>query len=163
MSDSLATYLHDHLAGSHFAIRLLDMMIDDFAGEPLGVFAAELRAEVEEDQATLERIVQRVGPTHFNLAEAAGWLAQKASQWKLRRDDDKNGSLGSFESLETLSLGIRGKEALWKALARIRQFDATVPPLDFDELIARAQDQFRRVEERRLNLVPATFGFQTVS
>ena len=27
MSDPLATYLHDHLAGSHFAVKLLDSLV----------------------------------------------------------------------------------------------------------------------------------------
>jgi hypothetical protein len=36
MSDPLATYLHDHLAGSNFAIELLDSLRDQYSGEPLG-------------------------------------------------------------------------------------------------------------------------------
>lgn len=159
MSDALATYLHDHLAGSHFAIKLLDSLIEQHADNPIGEFAANIRAEIREDQATLEQIVERVGNTHFSLAEAAGWIAEKASQFKLRRQESANGDFGSFEAIETLSLGIRGKEALWKTLTKVREFDATIPPLNFQALITRAREQFERTEQLRLRLISPTFGF----
>ena len=48
-------------------------------------------------------------------------------------------------ALETLSLGILGKRALWRVL---RQIPANLN-LDFDGLIQRAEDQFERVERMR--------------
>ena len=108
MSDALRIYLHDHLAGSHFAIELLESLHDKYKDEALGTFALTISAEVKRDQNTLQSIVEKVGPAHLDLTEAAGWLAEKASRLKLRRDDP-SGGIGTFEALETLALGIRGK------------------------------------------------------
>jgi hypothetical protein len=157
MNDPLATYLHDHLAGSQFAIKLLDSLHDQYRNEELGNFALTLCAEVKRDQEILEAIVDRIGKVHLDLSEAAGWLAEKASQIKLHRDH-AGGGLGTFEALETLSLGIRGKLALWDALPRIRDFDKRIPDQDFEQLAERAEDQYSRVEQHRLRLIHATFG-----
>jgi hypothetical protein len=53
MSDPLATYLHDHLAGAVVAINLLEALRDQHDGELLGQFAAEQLVEVEADRAVL--------------------------------------------------------------------------------------------------------------
>jgi hypothetical protein len=157
MNDPLSSYLHDHLAGSHFAINLLDSLHDQYRGEELGNFASNLCAEIKRDQQILEQIIQRVGKPHLDLPEAAGWLAEKASQIKLHRDH-KGVGLGTYEAFETLSLGIRGKLALWRALSRIRDFDKRIPAQDFEQLAERAEDQYAQVEQRRLQLIPMTFG-----
>ncbi len=156
MSAPLATYLHDHLAGSHFAIKLLDSLHEQYLGEDLGDFAAAIRAEVKKDQQTLQTIIDQVGTTHLDLTEAAGWLVEKTTQFKLQRDDSRGG-LGTFEALETLTLGIRGKRALWKVLPKIREVDQRIPDLDFEHLRVRADDQFSLVEDQRLKLAPFTF------
>ena len=101
------------MAGSHFAIELLDSLHNQYRDEPLGRFAMALKIDGQQDQATLNEIIDRVGKSHLDLKEAAGWFAEKVSQLKLRRDDS-GGGIGTFEALETLMLGIRGKFALWQ-------------------------------------------------
>jgi len=157
MTDPLAIYLHDHLAGSHFAIKLLNSLHDQYKEEELGAFALGLSAEIKKDQVTLENIIDYVGRTSLDLTEATGWLVEKVSQFKLQRDDSEVG-LGTFEALETLTLGIKGKQALWRALSTIRAVDPRVPEYDYDELAARADDQFAQVEAKRLDLARTTFG-----
>jgi hypothetical protein len=157
MQDSLATYLHDHLAGSHFAIEILGSIEKQYPGDELAQFARALSVDVKQDQELLEQIIERVGKTRLDLMEAVGWLAEKASQLKLRRDDPGKG-LGTFEALEMLTLGIRGKSALWKALPMIRAIDARIPDFDFDHLMTRAEEQFDRAEEQRLKVARITFG-----
>jgi hypothetical protein len=83
-------------------------------------------AEVAQDQKTLEEIIHQVGTAHLDLKESVGWLAERASQFKSRRDDSGAG-LGTFEALEVLTLGIRGKLALWQALPSIRRVDSRIP------------------------------------
>ena len=154
MADALASYLHDHLAGSHFAIKLLDSLHQQYCDDDLGNFALAIRAEVKQDQETLEGIIEHVGKANLDLTEAAGWLVERASKFKLQRDDSSGGLV---EALETLTLGIRGKLALWKALPVIREADQRIPDLDFEELGVRAEDQFAQVEEQRLQLARSTF------
>jgi len=156
VSDPLATYLHDHLAGSHFAVKLLDSLHDQYRDEELGKFAAALCADVKQDQDDLQEIVDQVGRAHLDLTEASGWFVEKASQLKLQRDNSGVG-LGTFEALETLGLGIRGKWALWQALPVIREFDARIPDRDFEKLAARADEQYARVERQRIQLIRSSF------
>jgi hypothetical protein len=61
MSDPLATYLHDHLAGSNFALELLKNLHDQHAGDSLGQFAAVLLIEIEEERQVLQRIIDQIG------------------------------------------------------------------------------------------------------
>jgi hypothetical protein len=156
MNDTLATYLHDHLAGSHVATQLLESLQEQYRDEPLGAFALAMAADVKQDQDLLQAIIDHVGHAHMDLAAATGWLVEMASRLKLRRDESGAG-LGTFEALETLALGIQGKLSLWKILPRVREFDARIPEYDFDRLAARAQEQYGRAEEQRARLVRSTF------
>src|SRR3954451_1211107 len=153
MSDPLATYLHDHLAASHFAVELLKNLHEQHAGEPLGPFAAALLGEVEEDRQVLQQIVDRVGTEASALKEATAWVGEKVSRFKLRHASA--GEVGTLEALETLALGILGKRALWRALSVIAPTYVRVRGEDFDTLAARAEAQHARVEERRLQVAGA--------
>jgi hypothetical protein len=156
MSDPLATYLHDHLAGSHFAIQLIDALRERQANKDLSEFANILKADITQDQDTLQGIVDAVGKIRVDVKEAAGWLSEKASRLKLQQDESGTG-LGTFEALETLSLGIRGKQALWRVLPVVRGLDKRIPELDYEMLARRAEEQFSRVEDRRLELARTAF------
>jgi hypothetical protein len=103
MTDPLAVYLHDHLAG--------------FRGAPLGNFAAAILPEIEQDREVLKGIVDRLGEGHADLKEAAAWFAEKASRFKLARDKGD-------------ALGIQGKASLWSALFVISQQDNRVRGAD---------------------------------
>ncbi len=154
MNDPLATYLHDHMAGSNFAVDLLESLRDEHSGEPLGQFAAALLIEIEKDRAVLQRIIDRVGKGSANLKQAAAWLGEKVSRFKLSRG--AAGEFGTFEALETLALGILGKLSLWEALAVVADTEDRVRDVNFEELIARAHEQHARVEENRLRYARTT-------
>jgi hypothetical protein len=153
MSDSLAIYLHDHLAGSNFAVELLEFLRNQHAGQPLGDAAAALSAEVAEDRKVLQGIIGRVGNSVPILKEASAWVAEKLSELKLRQGD-----LGTFEALEALALGILGKDALWRALGALGDADPRLCGVDFSQLSARAEQQHSRAEELRLQWVRAAFA-----
>ncbi|MGI9074017.1 MAG: hypothetical protein ACR2JB_22480 [Bryobacteraceae bacterium] len=155
MSDPLATYLHDHLAGSNFAIELLGSLRDQYSGELLGGFAAALLIEIAEDRQILQTILDPIGKTSPDLKQAAAWLGEKVSRFKLKRGSG-NG-LGSFQALETLGLGILGKLALWRALAVIAENDDRVRGADLQQLIKRAEEQHARLEESRLQMARTVF------
>ena len=58
-------------------------------------------------------------------------------------------SLLRMHELETLSLGIAGKQALWEAL-RVAPESAAIANLDLDDLHERARSQRERVEMERI-------------
>jgi hypothetical protein len=148
MSNPLATYLHDHLAGAAFAIDLLNALQDCYSGEPLGQLAAGLLVEVEQDRATLQQIIDRVGKESPDLKQAAAWLAEKVSRLKLNHDEPDG--LGTLQALETLALGIHGKRALWQALSVVPEIHNRIGKVDLEQLIVRAERQHTQAEESRL-------------
>jgi hypothetical protein len=161
MQDALQIYLHDHLAGSGFAVELLETLEQSYPDREIGVFARGVLQEVREDRGTLDRLIERVGKSSIDLKDASAWIAEKASRAKLRHDDPVG--IGAFEAIEMLSLGILGKLALWQALSRIAQVDPRVVGQDYASLAARAKDQFARVEEYRLRLASETFAGKPVT
>ncbi len=148
MSDPLATYLEDHLAGATYAIDLLGALRDRHAGESLGQFSAAMLVEVEADTAILKDLAERIGSTHSGLKAASGWIAEKVSRLKLKHDGAHG--LGTFQALEFLAVGIQGKLALWRALSEVSPGDPRLQHLDLDHLAERAEIQHSRMEERRL-------------
>lgn len=149
MSDPLAAYLHDHLAGSNFAIELLKNLEQRHAGDPLAAFAAAELPLLLEDRLIVQGIVDRIGAEAPTLKEAAAWVAEKASRFKLKHPGSR--AYGAFESLELLAIGVHGRVALWRALALMRG-DERLGDHEFDALAARAQQQHDRVEQQRLHL-----------
>lgn len=150
MSDPLATYLNDHMAGASLAIDLLKAMKERHSDESLSQFATSILVEVEEDEETLRSFAKNIDSGSNVVKEAAAWLTEKASRLKLGASS--SGDFGTFEALEFLSLGIQGKLSLWTALQLVAESDARLTVLDLEKLIVRAKAQHARVEERRLSL-----------
>lgn len=147
MSRNLETYLHDHLAGAQFATSLLaDMAAQDFDAE-IATFANRLLREIEEDQRVVEDILSRLDSTPSVLKEASAWIAQKMGRAKLQVGSDP---FSIFEAFEVLSIGIQGKQALWKALGAVASEKESLRTLDFSALASRALEQYERVERRRI-------------
>jgi hypothetical protein len=145
--DSLPIYLRDHLAGAAAAIEILEALRDGHAGEPLGRFAEGLLMDIDLDRKTLETLAERVGAGSSVLKETTAWLGAKLARFKLGPSED----LGTLEALETVGLGILGKQALWDALKTVAPTDARLSGVDLGHLTERARTQHARVEERRLD------------
>jgi hypothetical protein len=144
MNEQLAVYLNDHLAGARFAIELLERLHDANSGQSLGLFANQLLIKIDEDRAVLQGIADRLGDGGSTLKQAAAWMTEKLSRLKLRLESDSK--LGVFETLETLSLGILGKRALWRLLSELSATNSFLKEINFQELISRAESQHGEVE-----------------
>jgi len=152
ISDALQTYLADHLAGAVHAIELLKNLQDKYKNETLGHFAASLLSAIEADKKVLEDLAKQVGGGPSTVKDAISWAGERFSRLKLRHDDEE--SLGTFQALETLSLGIRGKLALWRALAVVAACEERLRGPDYEALSRRAQDQYEEVDRKRMELAP---------
>jgi hypothetical protein len=148
MSDPLSTYLHDHLGGAKAAIDLLEAMRDGHKDQPLKDFAAYLLVDVQADRDTLQRLADKVGSGSNALKEFAGWFAEKATRLKLGQGS--GGDFGTFEALEFLALGVRGKMGMWQALEVAAVGDTRLSGCDFKHLAARAEAQYQQVEQKRI-------------
>jgi hypothetical protein len=149
MSDPLATYLHDHLGGARAAIELLAAMREQQKDKSLGDFAAHLLAEVEADRDTLQRLAEKVGGGSNLIKELTGWLGEKATRLKVGTTNP----FATFEALEFLALGVRGKLGMWLALDVAASDDPRLSGYDFKELAARAEAQYQQVEQQRMQMV----------
>lgn len=155
--ENLSSYLNDHLAGSVGALELLDRLIDTCQGKPLERFFRELRDEIAADQETLKELIGSLGEKESAVRKAGAWVVEKFSRAKIQLSETREGEIGLFLALEGLALGIRGKQALWRALAGA---SATVPQLrrlNYDELEQRAVEQYERVEAKRLEVAREVF------
>jgi hypothetical protein len=150
MSDPLVTYLEDHKAGAGLAIALLKKMKAGTNDESLRQFAEYILAGIEEDEETLQNLAREIGAGSNMMKEAAAWVSEKASRVKL--GTGITGDFGTFEALEFLALGIQGKLHLWYALQVVAVTDARLRALDFKFLISRVEEQYAKMEERRLAL-----------
>jgi hypothetical protein len=148
MSDPLSTYLHDHLGGAKAAIDLLEAMRDGHKDQPLKDFAASLLIEVQADRDTLQRLAEKIGSGSNVLKEFSGWFAEKATRLKLGQGS--GGDFGTFEALEFLALGVRGKMGMWRALDVAAVGDTRLSGCDFKQLAARAEAQYQQVEQNRM-------------
>jgi hypothetical protein len=155
MSDPLAIYLHDHLAGAALAIDLLKSMQRNHAGEPLGQFAKSLLADIEADRDVLRELTGRVGVGSSAFKQLTAWLSEKVSRVKLGGQSPND--FGTFEALEFLQLGIHGKWALWQTLAVVAVTDERLRGTDFLRLATRAATQESQVEQLRLQTARLVF------
>ena len=144
----LAIYLNDHLAGSTTAIELVRRAVGQYEGTPLGEFFAEIGAEIEQDRDALKAVMAANGVEQQRYKLAAAWAAEKAARLKFNGALLRRSPLTPLIELETLAVGIRGKEELWRMLRANPADDATATRLD--ELIDRAQRQHEAVERRRI-------------
>src|SRR5215207_1056649 len=157
-NESLTTYLNDHLAGSVVALELLDHLQEDGAGTAEASMLADVHADIEADRQELEAFMAELGITVSEPRKATGWLVEKLSEVKLRLDDPGDGALQRLEALETVSLGIAGKQALWHALAAAAEDAPELSGLDYARLVRRAEAQRQVVETLRLHAAKAAFG-----
>ena len=157
-NESLATYLNDHLAGSVVALELLDFLEEEGAGTAQASVLAGVHADIEADRQELEGFMTQLGITVSAPRKATGWLVEKLSEIKLHLDDGGDGALRRLEALETVSLGITGKQALWHALAAAAESATDLGQLDYTRLGRRAETQREAVESLRLRAAQEAFG-----
>jgi hypothetical protein len=152
--ERLHLYLNDHLAGSVAAIELIDNLISDHRQDRFGKFFRDLRNEIQADQEGLRNLIQKVGAKESAVRKAGAWLAEKFGRAKFGDADD---SVELLEALEGLAVGITGKRLLWRSLATISANFPEFQGTDFNVLEKRAQDQFSRVEDLRIQTVREAF------
>jgi hypothetical protein len=154
----LAIYLNDHLGGSVGALEMLGDMIDTQKGKPMETFLRTLRDDIESDQAELQRLMKTLEIEESSVKKAGAWAAEKLSRVKLRLGDSGEPNLALLQSLESLSLGITGKQSLWRMLDATAKSTPRLSEFDFARLDQRATDQFHRVEAQARDVARNIFS-----
>ena len=153
----LGIYLNDHLAGAVAASEVAGRCQRSNRGTALGEDLKRLVQEIEEDRATLEGIMERLGVSRSPIKPRAAWLLGQVARLKLNGRILRYSPLSRLEELEALAAGVDAKKALWVSLKRVRDEGEDLG-VDLDDLVARAQKQKRLLERRRLEAVAQAFG-----
>jgi hypothetical protein len=106
----------------------------------------------------LKDLLHRLGGDQSAVKKAAAWFAEKLTRVKLAVEGPARTELALFESFEVIGLGILGKRALWRALKVAHPALPSHVDVDLDRLERRAEQQFARVEERRLDAARAALA-----
>jgi hypothetical protein len=148
VANYLATYLNDHLAGATVGRELSNRAAGENSGTPLGAFLEKLHDEIAEDRQTLLDVMDALDVGEDHLKTIAARVGERIGRLK------PNGNLLSYSPLsrvveiEGLTLGVTGKQGLWRALGLVD--DPRLEPFDFAALERRAKRQRDGLEKHRL-------------
>ena len=146
--EHLSTYLNDHLAGSNFAVEILERLTSE--APSLSGSLNTLKTDIEEDRKQLQTLMASQQIEESRVRKAGGWIAEGLAELKLEVDDDAKGRLRRLERLEALAIGIDGKIALWRALDAAANSNSELRGIDYERLTQRGRDQRAHVETLRL-------------
>ena len=139
----LAIYLRDHHAAARAGIAIAKRAAASSVtgSSPL----SEVAAKIEEDFRSLEDIMQRLAIEPSRAKDAVATIGEKLGRLKLNGGIVRRRPLSDVLELETLVVGITGKQALWESM----RFAPSVPSAELDSLNERAEQQKSIVEESR--------------
>jgi hypothetical protein len=152
----LGIYLNDHLAGSVAASEVARRSLHSNRGTNLGGDLKRFLQEIDEDRASLESVMDRLGLPRSPIKTTAARVLGQAGRLKLNGRLLRYSPLSRVEELEALAVGVEAKKTMWVALKRVRDQGEDLG-VDLDDLVARAQRQKRMLERRRLEAVAQAF------
>jgi hypothetical protein len=142
----LRIYLQDHHAASAGGLAL--------GRRALGL-SDPLTKQIAEDRDALERIMRQLAVPPSALKVGTVRVAELVGRLKLNGRIFARSPLSRVVELETLVVGVRGKEALWTALQRAR---IRLEGVDLDVLIESARAQGAELEALRMSAVARAFA-----
>jgi hypothetical protein len=145
---NLERYLNDHISGSAAALSLLETLAKTDIAD--AEFHLGLREEIDQNRATLLKLLHSAGFHRGRWQERMAALASTAGQMRLRWQGLSPGHSGLMEALEVLELGIQGQLLLWRCLRETAPALGLWADTDFESLITSAESQKNRVEARRM-------------
>ncbi len=156
--DQLGIYLRDHYAAAVGALELIEHSAKTHEGTPWAAFFAELHREVKADHEQLHHLMHALGVDDSSVRNAGAWMAEKLGRAKLGFSGGEASDIRLLQTLESLALGIQGKQMLWRALAVVRGTLPALQKTDFALLEKRALEQLEKVEGRRLEAAGKSLG-----
>ena len=125
---------------------------DAVLGPPL----QRISAEIEQDRATLEKVMGELEIGRDRLKPFGAWIAERIGRLKPNGQLRGYSPLSRLIELEGLYVGISGKSRLWKVLETTAA--ARVPGTDFAALGERADAQRTEVERLQEEAARLAFG-----
>ena len=145
-SRSLRIYLQDHHAASAGGVAL--------ASRALGPHHP-LARQIARDRQALEHVMRQLSIAPSAIKVGIVRVAERVGRLKLNGSLFERSPLSSVIELETLVVGVRGKEALWTALQRA---NVSLEDVDLEALAESARAQGAELEALRLGAAAAAFA-----
>ena len=142
----LRIYLQDHHAASAGGLAL--------ARRALGP-SHPLAQQIARDRDALERVMRQLSTSPSLMKVGMVRMAERVGRLKLNGKLFARSPLSSVVELETLVVGVRGKEALWTALERA---DVSLEDIDLEALAESARAQGVELEALRLSAAAEAFA-----
>jgi hypothetical protein len=105
----------------------------------------EVASEIEADLRSLEALMASMDVEPSRAKDVVARLAERVGRLKLNGRVLRRSPLSDVVELETLVVGITGKEALWESLRAV----AVIPEDELRTLVERAGEQRGIVEDCR--------------
>lgn len=155
----LSAYLNDHLAGSAAAMQLANRCREQHRNSDLGRYLGVLLDEIQEDRHVLAQVMTAVGARTNPVKQAGALGAELLTRLKSQVPLLGSGStVARLEEIELLSLGVEGKQLLWRLLDELSSSEERLQAFDFPALEKRAQVQRDGLEPFRTRLGATAFG-----
>lgn len=148
-SSLLAIYLNDQLALGVLWREVAQRAERENAGTDLGAMLTRVAAGIAEDVETFRSIMSRLEVRPNPAKTGAAVVAERLGRLKLNGRVRGYSPLSRFIELDFLAMGIDGKKLLWTTLADLAGLRERLPDVDFDALVARAEEQRADVEPFR--------------
>ena len=149
MTDELATYLNDHLAGATFGYEHARHLEQETVGTELGQTMSSLASDIEADRDELIALMDRLDIDRSTVKQATTRIAEKLGRPKFSGATSGEPALGHFLALEAMSLGVEGKLCLWEALKIVADSHSQLDAGQLERLARRARSQRETLERER--------------
>jgi hypothetical protein len=156
--ESLGVYLNDHLGDSAAGVEIAEKLRSRNEGTPFGGVLNGLLLEIKEDRATLENLMDRLGIERNPSKLSAGGTIGKLSRLRTTKQLTGSAELSRLMDIESLSLGIEGKHAMWRELQEVADMDQRLGSTDLAGLADRARQQRETLEPYRLQCAALAFS-----
>lgn len=151
------SYLSDHVAGAAAGLALVRHCRDVHRGTPAGPVFAGLVADIEQDEAWLRQVCDRLDVEPSRVKQAAALLGERATRAKPNGRLLGSSPLSRLVELEALCSGIAGKRSLWRSLREALPGEP-LETVTLAELVERADDQHARLESIRPAIAAAALA-----
>jgi hypothetical protein len=148
----VGVYLNDHLAAATGALELFRRAAGSHP-TPRREELARLCSEVQADRDRLRTLMSRLDVGENQAMVAVGWIGERLGRFKPNGYLVSRSPLADVVELEGMRVAVHTKLACWQVLRAVAVHDTRIAKTEIEELIARAEDQEKRLYKLHLQAV----------
>lgn len=145
LTDRLAIYLNDHLAGATGTVQLARRSEQAQQGTPERAEFARLATELADDRATLIDVMATLGVPRSPWKPAVATVGERLGRLKPNGQLRGRSPLSTLLEVELLRLGTQANAAVWQSLRAVARHDHRLDDAQLAALEQRAHAQAERL------------------